>query len=208
MTDLTLQYQHNSNPDRGLATAGIFLVKALLALPHFIITSILTNLTTVLAYIGYWVVAFTGTMPQAVHRFAEISFNWNSRMWAWIAGVVDPYPPFETDPDFAVSFPLPRPESPSRRWAVAGILLLKWVAAIPHLIVMVLLGVGAVVAMWVGFIVAAFTGRLPTGIQDFLAGVLQWDLRVYAWIIGFTDEYPPFSLDAAPSGGQEAPGTQ
>ncbi|NIR39694.1 MAG: DUF4389 domain-containing protein, partial [Actinobacteria bacterium] len=39
----------------------------------------------------------------------------------------------------------------------------------------------------------------PTAIQDFAAGVLQWNLRVAAWVGGITDEYPPFSLDAAPA---------
>ncbi len=199
MTDLTLRYQHNIDPDRGLATAGIFFLKFLLVLPHAIITGILTQLVAILAYVGYWVVAVTGKMPQAVHRLAEITFDWNTRMWAWIAGVVDLYPPFETDPEYPASFPLAKPESPSKGWAVAGIFFLKFVVAIPHFIVMAFLGIGAIVALWFGYIVAAFTGRLPAGLQDFLAGVLQWNLRVYAWVAGFTDEYPPFSLDARPT---------
>ena len=199
MNSLTLHYRHNTDPDRGLATAGIFFLKLLLVLPHAIITGILNNLAAILAYFGYWVVAFTGKMPQAVHRFAEISFGWNARMWAWLAGIVDLYPPFETDPDYPVSFPLAKPENPSRGWAVAGIFFLKFLVALPHIIVMALLAVAAMVAMWFGYIVAAFTGRLSTGIQDFVAGVIQWNFRVYAWLAGFTDEYPPFSLEATPS---------
>jgi vacuolar-type H+-ATPase subunit I/STV1 len=199
MSTFTLQYQHNTEPHRGLAVSGIFLIKALLILPHAIITAILNQLAAILAYFGYWVVAFTGKMPQAVHRFAEISFGWNARMWAWQAGIVDLYPPFETDPDYPASFPLARPENPSKGWAVAGIFFLKFIVALPHIIVMALLAVGAIVTMWFGYIVAAFTGRLPTGIQDFMAGVIQWNFRVYAWLAGFTDEYPPFSLEAAPS---------
>ncbi|MEE8497002.1 MAG: DUF4389 domain-containing protein, partial [Acidimicrobiia bacterium] len=140
----------------------------------------------------------TGEMPQAVHRFAEISFGWNARMWAWLTGIVDLYPPFETDPDYPASFPLARPENPSKGWAVAGIFFLKLLVALPHIIVMALLAVGAIVTMWFGYIVAAFTGRLPTGIQDFVAGVIQWNFRVYAWLAGFTDEYPPFSLEVTP----------
>ena len=202
MTDLTLRYRHNVDPDRGLATAGIFFLKFLLAVPHFIITEILWNLTWILAYFGYWIVAITGQMPQAVHRLAEITFGWTTRMWAWIAGVVDLYPPFETDPEYPASFPLAKPENPGRGWAVAGIFLLKVVASIPHIIVLVFLVIGAILAMWFGYLVAAFTGRLPAGIQDFLAGVLQWNLRVYAWVAGFTDEYPPFSLDAQASSDQ------
>ncbi len=198
MNTFSLQYRHNTAPHRGLAVAGILLIKSVLALPHFFITQILGQLTAILVYIGYVVVAFTGTMPQAVHRFAEISFGWNVRMWAWLAGIVDIYPPFETDPDYPASFPLTRPENPSKGWAVAGIFLVKFLVALPHIIVMAVLAVGAIVAMWVGYIVTAFTGQLPTGIQDFVAGVIQWNFRVYAWLGGFTDEYPPFSLEVTP----------
>ena len=36
-------------------------------------------------------------------------------------------------------------------------------------------------------------------VGDFIAGVVQWWLRVGAWLYGLTDEYPPFALDATPS---------
>ncbi|NIW35483.1 MAG: DUF4389 domain-containing protein [Gemmatimonadetes bacterium] len=161
--------------------------------------SALQYLSMLLAYIGYWAVAFTGEMPQAVHRLIEITIGWSARMWGWIAGLVDVYPPFETDPDYPVAFPAPKPENPSKGWAVLGILLLKFVAAVPHLIVMAFLGIGSIVAVWIGYFIVAFTGEYPTSIQDFVAGVLQWNLRVAAWVAGIADEYPPFSLEAAPA---------
>lgn len=200
MDTFTLRYQHNPDPDRGLATAGIFLIKAVLALPHMMVVGALQTLSNILAYIGFWVVAFTGEMPQAVHRLIEISFGWSARTFGWLIGFTDKYPPFETDPEYPVAFPITKPADPSKRWAVAGLLVVpKALAIIPHLIVIGVLTVAAVFALWAGYIVAAFTGRLPEGIQDFLAGYMQWGFRVEAWIAGFTDEYPPFSLDARPS---------
>jgi hypothetical protein len=59
--------------------------------------------------------------------------------------------------------------------------------------------IAAVLAMWWGFVMVMFGGRLPGGIQDFLAGTMQWWARVYAWLAGLTDEYPPFRLDARPT---------
>ena len=200
MEAFTLRYRHNTDSHRGLATSGIFIIKFLLILPHMIVVSALQQLAWILAYFGYWVVAFTGEMPQAMHRLLEITLGWTARMWAWIAGVVDIYPPFETDPDYPASFPVSRPDKPSRGWAVVGLLFIpKVIMAIPHLIVLFFLGIGALVAMWFGYLIAAFTGSLPTGLQDFMAGVLQWDLRLAAWFTGLTDEYPPFSLDASPT---------
>lgn len=199
MTDLTLHYRHNTSPHRGLAATGIVFVKFLLIIPHALVVGAIQYLAMLLAYIGFWIVAITGEMPQAAHRLLEIAFGWTARMWGWNSGLVDVYPPFETDPDYPIAFFTPKPKNPSRSWAVTGILLVKFLIALPHLIVMAFLGLGAGIAMWVGYWIVVFTGELPTGIQDFVAGVLQWNLRVAAWIAGLTDEYPPFSLEARAS---------
>jgi len=183
-----------------LATLGIFFLKFLLAIPHLVVVSALGSLANLLAYIGYWIVAFTGQMPQAVHRILEIYFNWSARSYGWIFGFDDTYPPFETDPEYSIEFPTTGPENPSRGWAVAGLLFIpKALALIPHMIALMFLMIAGTFALWFGFIVTAFTGRYPEGIQDFLAGTMQWGLRVSAWFSGLTDEYPPFSLEVTPS---------
>ena len=125
--------------------------------------------------------------------------RWWVRAYGWVAGIADEYPPFETDPaGYGIDATLPRNDSPSRGWAVAGIFLVKPLAAIPHLFAVGVLMFVAMIGMWVGFVVVAFTGKLPNGLQDFMAGTYQWMIRVMAWVTGLTDEYPPFSLDVAP----------
>lgn len=200
-SDLVFEYRHNTSPHRGLAATGVILAKFLLAAPHMIVTGALQYLAMLLAYIGYWITAFTGEMPQAVHRIVEITLGWTARMWGWIAGIVDVYPPFETDPAYAVAFATPKPEQPNRWWAAAGIVFVKFIAAIPHLVIMAFLAIGAMVGLWAGYVVVLFTGSYPTALQDFVAGVLQWNLRVAAWLTGITDEYPPFDLEAHPTHG-------
>ena len=200
MDTFTLRYRRNTDPHRGLAATGIIFIKFVLALPHLVVVSALTSLANVLAYIGYWIVAFTGEMPQATHRVLEISMNWSARAYAWTFGLDDAYPPFETDPDYSAAFPVTKPVEPSKGWAVAGLLFVpKALALIPHVIVLAFLAIGGVFALWFGFIVTAITGRYPEGIQDFIAGIMQWGLRVQAWFAGLTDEYPPFSLEVHPS---------
>jgi hypothetical protein len=199
MDNTTLIYRRNTNPSRGLAATGIILIKFVLALPHLMVVSVLSNVASLLAYIGFWVVAFTGKMPQATSLLLEISFNWSVRAWAWTFGLDDAYPPFETDPEYSASFPVAAPQNPSRGWAVAGILVFpKAFALIPHFIVLFFLVIGGMLALWIGFVVTALTGDYPRGIQDFLAGIMQWGLRVQAFMFGLTDEYPPFSLAVMP----------
>lgn len=195
MAQATLAYRHNTAPNRGLAALGIIFIKALLAIPHLLITGALQSLSQVVAYIGFWVVAFTGKLPQATTRFLDITLGWTARTWGWIGGIDDAYPPFDTDPQYSIAVAIPPNEQPNTGWAVAGILLFpKVIAAIPHFIVMAFLTIAGVIAVWFGHFIVLFTGRYPTGLQDFAAGVIQWNLRVAAWFAGLTDEYPPFTL--------------
>jgi hypothetical protein len=115
-------------------------------------------------------------------------------------GLDDAYPPFETEPEYSAAFSIAKPENPSTGWAVAGLLVFpKVLAALPHLLALAFLAICGVVAVWFGFLVTAITGRYPDAIQDFIAGILQWGLRLSAWFMGLTDDYPPFSLQVTPT---------
>ena len=194
-----LVYRHAVNPSRGLAATGIFLIpKLLLALPHLILLNTLNALAVVAGYIGYFVVAFTGQMPGGLYRFIEIAMQWNSRTYGWLIGFTDTYPPFEIDPQYPVAMRMTRPDNPSKGWAVVGIVFLKLLILLPHIVALFIVTVAAIFGVWFGYFAVLFTGRLPVGIQDFAAGVLQWNQRVVAFVAGITDDYPPFRLNAKP----------
>ncbi|TMC68628.1 MAG: DUF4389 domain-containing protein [Chloroflexi bacterium] len=73
--------------------------------------------------------------------------------------------------------------------------LIKWLMAIPHLIVLIFLALAAFVLVVVAWFAILITGRYPRWIFDFVVGVGRWGLRVnaYAFLL-VTDRYPPFSL--------------
>jgi hypothetical protein len=194
-----LVYRHAVNPKRGLAATGIVFIKFLLALPHLIIINALQYLSLVAAYIGYFVVTFTGKMPGGLYRFMEIWMGWNTRTYGWIIGFTDIYPPFETDPEYPVAVRVTQPENPSKGWAVAGIFFIKFIVLIPHFIALAFVLMASTLAVWFGYFAVLFTGSLPVGIQDFAAGTMQWALRVYAFLAGITDDYPKFSLQVTPA---------
>jgi len=200
MATPTFVYRHAVNPSRGLAATGVFFIKPILALPHLFVVSALSTLTQVLAYIGYWMVAITGTMPSGIYQLIEIAYKWNARTYGWIVGYTDLYPPFETHPAFPTDVTMEPNANPSKGWAIAGILLpVKVLALLPHFIVLAVLAIGAVFATWFGYLAVLFTGSLPVGIQHFVAGFIQWGIRVTAFLMGITDEYPKFSLEASPA---------
>ena len=75
-------------------------------------------------------------------------------------------------------------------------LLLRQIAALPHIIVLCFLGIAAFVLWVVVQWVILFTARFPRGMFDFVAGVVRWQTRVNGYALGLSDRYPPFSLEA------------
>jgi hypothetical protein len=72
--------------------------------------------------------------------------------------------------------------------------LIKWLLAIPHIIVLLFLFIAVDFAYIIAWLAILFTGRFPRGLFDFIVGVVRWSLRVSAYTSLLRDEYPPFSL--------------
>jgi Domain of unknown function (DUF4389) len=73
--------------------------------------------------------------------------------------------------------------------------LVKWLLAIPHYLVLLVLGIGVFFAKIIAFFAVLFTRRYPEGIFNFVTGVLRWSWNVTAYVYLLTDRYPPFSLE-------------
>ena len=69
------------------------------------------------------------------------------------------------------------------------------ILAIPQVDRARLLGIAVWVVVLIGFFAVLFTGRWPAGLREFVLGFARWWVRVEAYILLLTDEYPPFSLD-------------
>jgi hypothetical protein len=194
--DFDAQYGDGTR-SRGWAVLGaLFFLKALVLLPHFIVLGVLGYAAQVIAWFGYWVILFTGELPDFFHMFPKRVLQWQARAVGWLVTFDDRYPPFGwDDPPYTVTFSVAEGPGPrSRGWAVAGILFLKSIALIPHFFVLFFVWIAAVISVWAGYVIVVFTGRLPEGIFNFTLGATRWGMRLSAWLYSLTDEYPPFSL--------------
>jgi Domain of unknown function (DUF4389) len=208
---------HVDAVDRPAVSRWLWLVKWLLAIPHFIVLAFLWVAFAVLSLVALVAILFTGRYPRAIFDFnvGVLRWSWRVGYYSYGALATDQYPPFTLAevPDYPAHLEVDYPEHLSR-----GLVLVKWwLLAIPHYIVLSLfLGTGIWVAwqgddsqlVWgsglvgilvlVAAVVLAFTGSYPRPVYDLLLGLHRWALRVAAYVGLMTDQYPPFRLDQGP----------
>jgi hypothetical protein len=70
------------------------------------------------------------------------------------------------------------------------------ILVIPHWLYLGVLSLVGFLAVILAWFAALFTGRMPDGIGDFVSSILQYSVRVNAYMYLLTDQYPPFDLGA------------
>ncbi len=205
------------------ASRGLWLVKWILLLPHYVVLAFLWLAFTVVTVVAFFAILVTGRYPRALFDFAVgvLRWTWRVHYYGYAALGTDRYPPFTLAdvPNYPAHLEIPYPERLSR-----GLVLVKWwLLALPHYLVVALFvgggvwlgtrdgdggvyddgwAAGGLVALLVivAGIVLLFTGRYPRGLYDFILGMDRWVIRVAAYAALMTDRYPPFRMDM---GGRE-----
>jgi hypothetical protein len=145
---------------------------------------------------GLWlatllIILFRARYPRWWFDFARELTRFGARVGSYLALLTDRYPSTVDEQSVHLEIEYPDVERDLNRWLP----LVKWLLAIPHYVVLVMLWLAAIVAVAVAWFAILFTGRYPRGLFDFVVGVGRWSLRVaaYAFLL-VTDRYPPFSL--------------
>jgi Domain of unknown function (DUF4389) len=63
---------------------------------------------------------------------------------------------------------------------------------IPHVVVLALYGIAAFVVVIIAWFIAVFSGRVPDGMHDFIAGYVRYSARIHAYGGILADPFPPF----------------
>ena len=181
---------------------GWWLIKWLLAIPHYIVLAFLW-----IAFVVVWVIAFFAILFTAKYPKSLFDFNLGVLRWTWRVGfysyqalATDKYPPFTLKSvDYPADLEIPYPEKLSR-----GLVLVKWwLLAIPHYIIVGFFqgghggrsggGLASILAIFAA-VALLFTGKYPEDIFKLVVGMNRWSYRVTAYATLMTDRYPPFRL--------------
>jgi hypothetical protein len=136
-------------------------------------------------------ILFRRRYPRWWFDFALELTRLGNRIGAYGALLTDTYPSSEDEQTVHIELDYPDAKQDLNRWLP----LIKWLLALPHYIVLIVLGIVAFFAILVAWVAILITGRYPQGLFNFVVGVGRWSLRVqaYAFLL-ITDRYPPFRL--------------
>jgi hypothetical protein len=137
-------------------------------------------------------IVFVQRYPRWWFDFARELTRFGARVGAYAALLTDQYPSTVEEQSVHLEIDYPDVKQDLNRWLP----LVKWLLAIPHYIVLAVLGVGAIFAIVIAWFAILFTESYPRPLFDYVVGVGRWSLRVqaYAFLL-VTDQYPPFSLN-------------
>jgi hypothetical protein len=174
------------------------LVNWLLAIPHFAVLYGLRVLGQVIAVISWFAIVFTGNMPDSLANIQAMWIRYEQRTYTFAAFMREDYPPFAfatvtaddgKDPLTRVDV---QPVFTDRNRLTVG---LRIFYVIPHVIALIGLGIYASILVLINFFIVLFTGAWNPGMRDTVIKVMRWYVRVQAYFLLLTDEYPPFQLD-------------
>ena len=110
-------------------------------------------------------------------KYSKWWFDWNvnlvrfsSRVAAYLLLLRDEYPSTDEEQAIHIDIRYPDVQNDLNRWLP----LVKWLLALPHYIVLVLLWIAVVVVVIVAWFAILFTGRYPRRLFAFVVGVLRW----------------------------------
>ena len=140
----------------------------------------------------FLMILFRHKYPKWMFDFQLEVLRFNARVSAYLSLLTDEYP--SSDEEQSVHLDIVYPDAATELSRFLP--LIKWLLAIPHYIVLLILELIAFVVMVIAWFAIIITGKYPSGFMfNYVVGVTRWSNRVtaYAFMLA-TDRYPPFRL--------------
>jgi hypothetical protein len=86
--------------------------------------------------------------------------------------------------------------------------LVHWLLAIPHAIVLYVLGIISAVVALISWFAIVFTGKLPDGLAGLQALYIRYNNRYSVYVYFMREEYPPFTFETVATDPGDYPGVR
>ena len=179
----------------GIPFIGIW-VRAFLAIPHLFFLWILSLGVGLWMFLGWIAILVMGRPPQiAISLLREVMHRQN-RVGGYILLLPGGYPPLELGAPSPVDTMVNvEGRTMNRLWGIPFLgIMVRFIIAIPHFIVLSLLGIVLGLTVLVSWIPILVNGRFPNSLASFYEMVYRYSTRLTAYLLLLPVPYPPFSL--------------
>lgn len=192
---LKLRIKHQESYSRGELLLRSLFGFIYIALPHYFILGFLGIWSSILAFVSWWIILFTGKYPKSMWEFQEKYLRWSVRVSARLYNISDGYPAFGLDAhDDYTEFKLKYPEKLSRVDLILKSFFGIIYVVIPHIFVLYFRILWNFILMFIAWWVVLFTGNYPKSMHEFTVGTIRWTTRLNMYFgMWMTDKYPPFT---------------
>lgn len=191
---MKFEIKHQESYSRGELLLRNFFGFIYILIPHAFILLFMGLWGSILSFISFWVILFTGKYPQSFFEYQVKLIRWSTRVNARYYNLSDAYPAFGLDAeDEYTTFEVEYPETISRGTTLLRAFFGGIYVLLPHGIMLFFRSIGTMVLTFLAFWAVLFTGEYPKNWHAFNVGTLRWGVRVSLYMANMCDEYPPFS---------------
>lgn len=178
------------------------LVQWFLCIPHVLYTGLLAGASVIVAVVIGVVLLVTGRIPQRLAAFQVLTLRERVRCYSYFFVLRSSRPPYPTsisavdpgdDPLVTVTVDTP---TTAPRWS----LVVRPLLAIPHLVLLLPIGLVMDACYPVWMVLASANGGWPEGMERTLIRVERWVAAVAMYLTYATNEVPRLGLAAYADG--------
>lgn len=185
--------KHQNEYSRAELLARTFFGLIYIGIPHGICLMFIGIGSAFIRFFSFWVILFTGKMPESFYKFHLGFFRWGVRVYARLLNLVDGYPAFgmnASDDSTQVEFTYHQEYD---RGMVLLVGLLGALLAFPHLICLYFMMIGVSFVSFIAFFTILFTGKYSDGMHSYVVSTLRWGFRLMLYLNFLKPGYPPFT---------------
>ncbi len=167
-------------------------------IPHFITLLVYSMLSSILGFINWIIVLFSGQYIDDFINVQEKTIRYSLSLAACSTAVVDEMPVYtgNEDIDHALQFSVTYPSKPSRLLAFLRISVIgMYIILLPHFILLFLLSLGAIIITFIGIVSVISIKRWPNILFDFMVRYFRYYANIISYWIGLVDKYPTFRFE-------------